>query len=86
MYLVIYVDDEQKNIFEDCIAEFTCNLFATATGKTKMRVADRLDGTATVTFYLGKGVKYVFMNVPYEFGYLNKSKIYNEMHTGEEII
>ena len=84
MYLVIYVDDEQKNIIDDCIAEFTCNLFASATGKVKMRVAEHYDGTATVTFYIDKGVKYVFVNVPCNYGYLDKGQLYDEMHTGWE--
>ena len=86
MHLAIYVDDEQKNVIEDCLAEFTCNLFASATGKCKMKVSEHFDGTATVIFYIDKGVKYVFVDVPYNYGYLDKAHLYNEMHTGGELL
>lgn len=82
MYLLIYRDDEIINEFKDCHSSFIANLFAVAnkTNKTKMKVVNHMNGTATVIFYIDKGVKYAYQDVPYHAGYIDESSIYNEIY------
>lgn len=64
MLLNIYRDKELINSFKDCESSFMANLFVVAnrTNKTKMKVVDHMDGTATVKFYFDKGIIYEYKN------------------------
>lgn len=81
MYLEIYRDGEKINEFKDCHTSFISNLFVVAnkTNATKMKVVNHMDGTATVKFYIDKGVVYAYKNVPYHAGYIEESALYNEV-------
>lgn len=82
MYLTIYRDNEKINEFKDCHSSFIANLFVVAnkTNKTKMKVVNHMDGTATVKFYIDKGLIYAYQDVPFHAGYIDESALFKEIY------